>query len=352
MSISEEIRKPTLEPLRIYMEPMPYKQNAHPEDAKTGSGNAQREDRSPLSGLAHPANAGVTQRLECNPYKVEVAGPNPAARTIPPATPKPKVKIGNKVFLYEAKAPFSPSGKSLLGALEYRPESEEMRCHECGEWFVNLSRHLKAHRVTAREYKVQHGLKQSTALVSDGVRAVMSESAKRSNPLGCVDMRSAMIGRKPSSPEVRKASAESGRNARGLCRLQILDKIKRMAALLGKTPRLEDMVGGGINYWDIRYYFGAVKRAQKLAGLTPNTPKEALSDEFLIQQLRIFFYNNKRIPRQTDIRRGMMACGAGPFYRAFGSFSKSIHIAFSPREIAKDGFWKSPKNQAGRKRAA
>lgn len=83
MSISEEIRKPSLEPLRIYMEPMPYKQNAHSEDAKTDSGNAQREDRSPLSGLEHPANAGLTQRLECDPYKVEVGGSNPSARTIP-----------------------------------------------------------------------------------------------------------------------------------------------------------------------------------------------------------------------------------------------------------------------------
>ena len=38
-----------------------------------------------FSGLERPDNsgfAGITQRLECHPYKVEVAGSNPALRTI------------------------------------------------------------------------------------------------------------------------------------------------------------------------------------------------------------------------------------------------------------------------------
>lgn len=386
MSISEEIRKPTLEHLRIYMEPMPYKQNAHPEDAKTGSGNAQREDRSPLSGLAHPANAGVTQRLECNPYKVEVAGPNPAARTIPgrrserlrirdreywrrrreadrtrAPEPSPKVLINRKIFLYEAKAPFSPSGKSILGAIEYRPDSEEMRCHECGYWLKNLSGHLSLHGISARDYKLKHGLKVSTSLASASKCLAHSNLMRKRNgmrnPIEAADRMRYLATL--ASGEKRylgiKAAGESRRNARGACRLQTLEKIKTLSIVLGRTPSKKDLLSHGVYEKDVVFHFGSIREAQRIAGLTPNiagypgSPKKFTND-FLVGDLRNFLDRSGRIPRYVDINRGLTAASTTTLRRCFGSMLGAIRAAFSSEEIAKDGHWLAPYAHGGRPR--
>lgn len=50
------------------------------------------------------------------------------------------VILMDAVFRWEEKAPFEPSGKSVLGALEYNKACETVRCHECGDWFAKYRR--------------------------------------------------------------------------------------------------------------------------------------------------------------------------------------------------------------------
>lgn len=76
-----------------------------------------------------------------------------------------KVIIRGHVFDYAEKAPFVTSGKSVLGALEYNPETETVKCHECGEWFSSIGKHcFHIHEIPAVDYKVKHGLQQITPL--------------------------------------------------------------------------------------------------------------------------------------------------------------------------------------------
>lgn len=76
VSISERLPKS--------LDILPYKQESALSDStNTRGGNGNRVEHKPLcfGPVELPSDPGVTQRLECHPYKVEVGGPNPPART-------------------------------------------------------------------------------------------------------------------------------------------------------------------------------------------------------------------------------------------------------------------------------
>lgn len=262
-----------------------------------------------------------------------------------------QVLLSGKLYLYEAKAPFETSGKSVRGGIEYSASGGSMKCHECGEFFRSLATHIKAtHGITARDYKLKHGLKMKTALVRDTVRIACSDSSRRR--AGMIDpvqasvrmtQISAMSNHKKQGKSLSSSRTET-HNGKGRCRLQTLEKIQRIAAVLRKTPSIKELVLNGVPYHDVHYHFGSVREAQRLAGLIPNGKnwnkgRVKFSEEFLIQQLRVFFYNQSRIPRLSDIKRGFFACSAGPYAARFGSWFDAIQVAFSPKEIEKDRFW-------------
>lgn len=263
-----------------------------------------------------------------------------------------QVLIGGTVHLYDAKAPFEESGKSLMGALELSVSAETMKCHECGEFVRSLANHVKrSHGIAAREYKQKHGLKMKTALVLDHVRIACSTSAKKRS--GGIDSAqvsvrmkqiSMMANRKQQGRTLKKARPEI-HNGRGRCRVQTLEKVYRLGELLGHTPSIRDLTDHGVRYWDIHYHFGTIRNAQMLAGMDPNnkaagSARQAIPPRTLIQHLRIFFYNNARLPRYTDVRRGLLTFSEGPYRRCFGTFGNAIKAAFTVRQINKDGFWK------------
>lgn len=58
-----------------------------------------------------------------------------------------------------------PSGMGRYGILEV--DDEAVRCHECGGWFETLGGHtLRVHEMTAAQYKAEHGLPRTAALMA------------------------------------------------------------------------------------------------------------------------------------------------------------------------------------------
>jgi hypothetical protein len=97
--------------------------------------------------LEHPADAGLTQRLECDPYKVEVGGSNPSARTIPTSRYK-----------------FHPPSLSRAVRATIGPNP----CHLCGAEFSARDQ-IKSHMVS------QHGFTQVGGQVFQRRMCVMCE---------------------------------------------------------------------------------------------------------------------------------------------------------------------------------
>lgn len=65
-----------------------------------------------------------------------------------------------------------------LGVL-VRSKAGHLRCHCCGEYHDDLSKHVRAHGLTADAYRAMWGLNSTTALISERLRAVKAELGRQ-----------------------------------------------------------------------------------------------------------------------------------------------------------------------------
>jgi hypothetical protein len=186
-----------------------------------------------------------------------------------------KVVIGRTIFPWHAKAPFVPSGMSVLGAIECDDAETEVRCHECGEWYASLFKHIKAHGIDARHYKLKHGVPAGAPLCSPEMseelrrRAMGVQCMRKSGPGYSPRMASALL--KSNEDRRRAANDRADRglgwsmhpglaNLRGKCRAQLTEKIKTLCAAKGRQPFLTELREAGIRDGDIKRILGITFR--------------------------------------------------------------------------------------------
>ena len=188
------------------------------------------------------------------------------------------VIIRGHVFKYCDKAPFVPSGMSVLGALEYDTAHDALKCHECGGYFSMLSGHVSVHGLTAIEYKKKHGLRFQSSLYSPGKKLEAAErmTAKPS-------MKVYAKGHPPlckTHPSQKGSVQSESRNATGRCKAQMLFKIQTMAARLKRTPTAQEMISEGFTSHDLLRVFGKTRAEVLLmCGIKPNPTAIHMLDE-------------------------------------------------------------------------
>src|SRR5436190_24328321 len=65
-----------------------------------------------------------------------------------------------------------------LGVLAETPDGDQVRCHACGGWYRSLATHaVRAHGLTAAEYRAIFGLRARTALAGAALRTRRRELA-------------------------------------------------------------------------------------------------------------------------------------------------------------------------------
>ncbi|KGF17352.1 MucR family transcriptional regulator [Corynebacterium freneyi] len=70
----------------------------------------------------------------------------------------------------------SPSGHGRYGILDV--DGDRVLCHECGGWYRSVGAHVpRSHDMTAREYKITHGLPLGTPLVAPDLSELHSRNA-------------------------------------------------------------------------------------------------------------------------------------------------------------------------------
>ena len=230
-----------------------------------------------------------------------------------------KVVINGRVFLYGEKAPFVASGASVHGALEFREDRQQVRCHECGRWFKTLARHIRLHDLNAAEYKRRHGLRQKTALCSEDYRSVRLSIALHHNTgQRLIPMRlgESMRGTRRVGKGVMGPRAEK-RNTEGICQAQVLSKLRDFAGKLNRTPTSEEIRDRlGLHPSSLAWLFNVrtYNEVITLAGLEPRKPGVSVrsikghckfAKEDLIEILRDFYVKHGRLPNRTDMRRGI-----------------------------------------------
>jgi ROS/MUCR transcriptional regulator protein len=187
------------------------------------------------------------------------------------------VLIRGFMFTYEEKAPFVVSGKSVFAAIEYDEEQERVKCHECGRWMGSIGQHSTlVHHLTARNYKLKHGLNLSTSLDSPPYhkRRTIEVRSRANNTAGLVPARVGEVGRNRGK-ELWHASNELA-NARGRCRAQTLFKILCFTKRTGLEPELKDL--GGITHhaictlFEVDTYHDVLRLAQMAPCLDERMP--------------------------------------------------------------------------------
>ena len=69
-----------------------------------------------------------------------------------------------------------PSGHGRYGVLD--TDGRRLMCHECGGWYRSVGSHVtRSHGMTARDYKIRHGLPLGTALVAPDLSELHSSNA-------------------------------------------------------------------------------------------------------------------------------------------------------------------------------
>lgn len=72
--------------------------------------------------------------------------------------PSPTVKGQRRRAPVRTSAGILASALPPFGVMVFSPDGTEVQCHVCGEWFGSITSHMKAHGLTAVEYKEAFGL--------------------------------------------------------------------------------------------------------------------------------------------------------------------------------------------------
>jgi hypothetical protein len=239
-----------------------------------------------------------------------------------------QVIIRGKIFLYKQKAPFVASGFSFQGAIEYDAESDKIRCHECGRWFRALTSHLKTDGISAREYKLKHGLTGRTALCNEATRVSISRSSAArgiGEKMRRVRLEALRTAPRPTTPKHHYEC----RNERNKCAAQLIECIRLLARKLGRTPSEKDLLRAGISHASALHVLNVRDMASlmTLADLTPNMQGGVhYTPEVLIEMVRDFIAAHGRLPRGTDLLRKLLP-SRQTFNRNFGGLRKACIAA-------------------------
>lgn len=231
-------------------------------------------------------------------------------------------------------------GYGYLGTLGQTKDGAKLQCHICGKLFSNLGSHVfNKHHMKANEYRNKFQLGRRTPLCSDkAAQAYKMRQVIRWSQLSKEEQEK----RREQMREVQKSTKRVGQplslevlNKRGMCPEQLIEKIKKCAEAIGKSPSYTEFV----SFYDGKYV-GAITRtfsswngAKAAAKLLPcksgsATPhnRSHYTDEQLIEYLKLFSREHKRVPKYSDWVRGFLP--SYDLYRhRFGGIEKARQIA-------------------------
>jgi hypothetical protein len=212
------------------------------------------------------------------------------------------------VTLYNYKEPFMPfkyedTGFGYEGVLLFDGVSDKIQCHFCGDWFQAMGSHLhKEHNMKARDYKEITGLRQTTALVSETLRAKMIANGMS------IRLKNLQKGGKKTEEQKEKIRQtlltlpRQTQNETGTCPKQIIDRLQKRAKELGRTPTTDEITFIQV----LRKVYGTYSQACRIAGLDVREEGQVLfnprtiTQEQIVNFVREFWIKNHEFPRFKD----------------------------------------------------
>lgn len=236
-------------------------------------------------------------------------------------------------------------GVGYYGTILMSKKMDRIQCHICGELFESLGSHLnRTHGTTAKEYREKYQVARGTALISEAYRLRlknrMLEWIKNMTPEEKEEYKRKVLAAVRKSNDSRPYRKKTPlrlevKNKRGTCPDQLLDKIKRVAKELGRTPgrkEFDDYFGTHKYQTNILQTFGGWKNAVRMCGFEPYESKKGragYSKEHLLALLRVFYKRKGIIPSTSDFKRGVFP-DMNVYLRNFGSIKEARKLAGIP----------------------
>jgi hypothetical protein len=119
---------------------------------------------------------------------------------------------------------------------------------------------------------------------------------------------------------------ELRKTARGLSDDELLEDLRSVARKLDRgTATISEYTEHGRGHAStIQRRFGSWFKALEAAGLKPSRSRIGISDEELLENLRVVWTSLGRQPSYGDIRVPLSAYSAGPYENRFGSWSQAL----------------------------
>jgi hypothetical protein len=250
-------------------------------------------------------------------------------------TIKPLVTYKGRYYHLENKPMTkAPDGHGYMGAIMYNQEEGTIQCHVCGQFFLDLTKHLASHKIDPSDYKKKYGLSPTNKLLSPKTRELkIWNQIERFNNMTPEERQNIVEGmkNKPSMKGKRYNQADNPmsveqRNLRDTCPQQLIEKLNETAKKLGRAPTRREITFEKA----LRVVFGSYNKALEEAGLTTNPNHHGFhTKESLIQMLKQFVSEHGRIPTTADTRTGELPRDQ-IFAEHFGSWALAKQAANLP----------------------
>jgi hypothetical protein len=236
------------------------------------------------------------------------------------------VRIGGEVFTYYDKAPYTQSGASIEGAIEYLPDHQLFKCHECGLWTKNLAAHTyHRHNLPAKEYKKKHKLNVTTCLVSEQRRLSLMSAMLRQDPVR--QRKQLDEARAKVKPRFGRYKRTEAFNRAKCCPEQCLESLRKIQEITGRQPSIAALLAHNVSLSALKYHFGSLTKACRAAGLTSHhLGHKGYTDEQLLEHIRRFYALHKRAPGGSDAVKRLLP-STGAYSNHFGSFLNAKKLA-------------------------
>ena len=221
------------------------------------------------------------------------------------------------VFVPNYKEPILPVNRGGFGwyGLQAYNEEGQLMCHECGEFWGHLSRHITKHGLNHKEYREKYGLQAKTKLVSETISKVLS---------------------RPLSPERRKHQVARLKavkvrshvknyrlefyNKNDTCLLQCMRWLSEAAKKYG-----DDISQSQANIYRpglvtlIQRRFGSFNKLKQILRLAMNNHGKLLyNKQFFLEDMCRFHSEYGYWPKERDYIKGKMLCSFSRGIRKYG----------------------------------
>lgn len=246
-------------------------------------------------------------------------------------------KGGSVYPLYknEMHAPYmeNETGNGYKGVVLYRKDIDAVQCSECGQWFENLSIHVKIHGINAMQYREKNGLFKKTSLSSKRLSRQRSELATRRISEGYSilqkDRNLVSSANLKKSQNIARSSFQF-QNKYGLCEAQVSSRLMVVKEMSGN----KNITSADISRYDRKLYdylrksYGSVEKAcEKFNIEFLGQGNNRYEDAEVIALLRLYVLENKEIPTLQMIDDINIGFSSGVIYKHFGSWRRAKMMA-------------------------